>query len=49
MATFSDIDYDTHLQEVKNVALLFAMPGKHHLKILQPIPEEENNVSHWAH
>jgi hypothetical protein len=55
MATYSNIDYKRHLQEAKYIAQLFTLSGRHHYKILKPVPEEENVQNydkddvHYAH
>ena len=46
MATFSDIDYDAYLAKSKLFAMMFSMPGRQHLNIFKPIPEDENSINY---
>ena len=49
METYSDIDYEAHLEEKKNIAREFIKRRRNGFKILRPIKEEENDVSHLAY
>ena len=42
MPTFSDIDYDAHVQEAKNDAIFFTKNRRHYFKVLRPISEDDN-------
>ena len=45
----SNIDYTKHIYFAKLNALKFRLPGKHHRNVLKPIPEDQNDVSHYAY
>ena len=49
IATYSDIDYAKAIRHAKRAARLHSNTRKGKVKVLRPIAEDENLISHKAH